>query len=409
RATKIGAETLSGGGRIDIGQAGGKGGREATGSFIGTAPLIDLLNKGDVGADRQKEVLARAEQRYKNDPAGKAAYLEANLGTMVNKDGKRVNRYLNDPELKVTRESVSTETRTKDAKNTIASQPKAIRDAEAEVTDLKRRQASGETVDPKLILDAEDKLTKATDKLSDAVKQLNGKEFGEFVTEKMLVENPEIMRHATRQQAAYMNTNYDKFTPEMMRIANKEVMENGTNEDTRQYFIRQAQLKASMFPTDLKEELKKELDAHRRATESYDATTANENARVRHFDAMEKLDARTQDILGAMSFKQIARLDDDLKSHEAMVRNYTEKHFNEIENYHKNIKQDAGSQKAQDLFAKIRRNATGHGTKATRDYMTKVNKKGSAYYDPTVPTGRGGGREDDSTTPDEEGLDDNQS
>lgn len=387
RGTKFGKNVLSGFGGIDIGEAGGKGGREATGSILGATRGIDLLNKGDIGSDRVKEVLAAADLRYKNDPAGKAAFLENNLGTMFDqKSGKRVNRYLNDSELKATRESVATETRTKAAKEAVKTQPQAIKEAEAQLANYKDQRARGETVDPAEIVKTEAKLAGATKELTDALKALNGKEFGEMINEKMLTETPELMRYATRQQVAYMNANYDKFTPKMMEIANKEVMENGANEDTRQYFIQQAKLKTSMFPTDLKGELKKEVGAYKKEIATYDELTANEAAREKHFADLEKLDGKAQDILSAMSFKEVARLDDELKSDEAMVRNYTEKHFNEIENYHKNIKQDDGTNK--ELFTRIRENATKRGTRATREYMRKANKRDSVYFDPTAPMER---------------------
>ncbi|MEK7118431.1 MAG: hypothetical protein AAB869_02365, partial [Patescibacteria group bacterium] len=228
RATKYGAKALSGFGRIDIGQAGGAGGREATGSLLGATPIVDLWNKGDVGTERVKEVLAKADQRYKNNPAGRSAYLEANLGTMFDqKSGKRVNRYLNDTELKATREAISTETRTKAAKDTIKDQPKVIRDGEAEVADLKKRGAG-----IKLIADAEKGLADATEKLTKAFKDLNGKEFGEMLSEKMLTDNPELVSYMTRQQAAYVNTNSDKYTPKTLELMNEVAMRSG-NDDLR--------------------------------------------------------------------------------------------------------------------------------------------------------------------------------
>src|SRR3989344_6152321 len=269
RATKLGQKALSGGGRIDIGQAGGKGGRAATGSILGATPIVSLLNKGDVGEAGMKEVLEKADRRYKDDPAGREAFLDANLGTMV-KDGKRVNRYQNDPEFKTQREAIATETRTKAAKESIKTQPQVIRDTEAALADLRRqeaslrqRQLSGETIDQQnfanigeKIKSAEVTLAKSVDTLSTSMKQLNGKEFGDMVTEKMTDETPEVLRHMTRQQAAYMNTNYDKFNPKIIEKVGKVIMEKG-NDDARQYLIQQSKLKTSMFPINLREELKK--------------------------------------------------------------------------------------------------------------------------------------------------------
>ena len=110
-----------------------------------------------------------------------------------------------------------------------------------------------------------------------------------------------------------------------------------------------------------------------------------------------------QDLLGAMSVKQVARSDDGFIADPALARNFTPKHFDEIENYHKNIVQDSESKKA--LFAKIRENAVKRGTKATRKYMKEANKPGSVYYDPNAPKDRVRGGNGDTATPDEELFD----
>ncbi|OGZ11538.1 MAG: hypothetical protein A2942_00785 [Candidatus Lloydbacteria bacterium RIFCSPLOWO2_01_FULL_50_20] len=415
RATKLGQKALSGGGRIDIGQAGGKGGRAATGSILGATPIVSLLNKGDVGEAGMKEVLEKADRRYKDDPAGREAFLDANLGTMV-KDGKRVNRYQNDPEFKTQREAIATETRTKAAKESIKTQPQVIRDTEAALADLRRqeaslrqRQLSGETIDQQnfanigeKIKSAEVTLAKSVDTLSTSMKQLNGKEFGDMVTEKMTDETPEVLRHMTRQQAAYMNTNYDKFNPKIIEKVGKVIMEKG-NDDARQYLIQQSKLKTSMFPINLREELKKADDTYKAEMGvvlpsleglSGDAKTAAEKERERHFDILNKLDEQKQDILGAMSFKDVSRLDDALQSDETIVQHFKPKHFDEIQNYHRNIVQDVGQK--MELLKKIRENAKTKGSAETRRYMEKEElNPDSVYYNPAAR--RGGNMSNDES------------
>lgn len=418
RATKLGKTALSGGGYLDIGEGGGKGGFKATGSALGKL-TSGTFGLGYTGTEHDKEVLAIAEERYKNDPAGKEAYLRANLGTVAKKDDKGkvierfAERYKEDSAFKGARESIDTEKRTKAAKDAVKTEPKAIRDAEAQ---LAKYKAVGMAANDPRLIEAASNLNKATTKLAEALRGINGKEFGEMVNEKMLNENPELLRHTTRQQLAYLNTNYDKYTPTMMKQANDEIMRNG-NDESRQYLIQQAKMKTSMFSTDLTGELKKELAAqsaqriefekeaaaNKKEVDTFDELTASdaqitahrdalkqfEASRIAHYDAAEKLDGRTQDILGALSPKEVARLaPDEIKSDEAMVRNYTVKHFNEIENYHKNIKQDAGAK--QKLFADIRENALKRGTAATRKYMEgAMRNSASVYYDPTAQIGTG--------------------
>ncbi len=113
RATKLGS-------RLGIGAAGGAGGFEATGSVISKATAGFY---GYQGTAAEKEVQEIAERRYKNDPAGKAAYLRANLGTEYKRDedGKirEKARYDAAGEHKELREKVKNKITTEEVKNAI--------------------------------------------------------------------------------------------------------------------------------------------------------------------------------------------------------------------------------------------------------------------------------------------------
>lgn len=394
RATKLGTTMLTGGGKISIGQAGGKGGREATGSILGSTPVLDLLNKGDVGADRVKEILAKGEQRYKNDPAGRAAFYEANLGTYF-KDGKStgLNRYENDSEFKTVREAIATQQRTQAAKDVVKNQPEVIREEKEKLATLKANGATEEE-----IKNGEKALTDATKKLKEAVDKLSGKEFAEMVTKDMLMEKdasgkmvvkPELINAMGRQHAAYLNANPEIYDQETRTAITNEAMLNGRPE-FRQYAIQQAKMGTAQLLIDLKEEMKKRVDKYDANLEVLEkelkalpsVTDADKETLARKrqeiLDLKQEHDDAVQDILGGMKPKDVARMEDRIKSHKTVVQNYTDKHLEEIENYHKNIKQDVAEKKQ--LFADIRKNAK-------KKYMDKAEKNPkSAYYNDNAKT-----------------------
>lgn len=202
RATKYGAKALSGFGKIDIGQPGGKGGFEATGSTLSKA-TVGLW--GYTGTEHDKEVLEIAERRYKNDPRGKEAYLRANLGSVSTmKDGKYVganlyekaksmiigtSRYETDTAFKATREAVATETRTKVAKQTLKDEPSKYDGAKADKARLESEKIRAGTAwtpsQEKTLIDAGTQMSSSAKEIASAIKQLTAQDIVDIGEEKM--------------------------------------------------------------------------------------------------------------------------------------------------------------------------------------------------------------------------------
>lgn len=189
-----------------------------------------------------------------------------------------------------------------------------------------------------------------------------------------------------RQQVAAMAADPDKYGATLTNMTGT-LMEHGTP-DMQNYIIQQNKLGNPQLKIDTNAELQKKISAYPKGTvadlpqgDSPEAVAA----RAKYFADKEKHDAAIGTLIGAMSPKEVARLDNSLKSNEAVVRNYTNKHFDEIESYHKNIKMDADKPEQAQMFADIRNNASTKGTKATQKYMNESAKKeGSAYYDKSI-------------------------
>lgn len=189
-----------------------------------------------------------------------------------------------------------------------------------------------------------------------------------------------------RQQVAAMAADPDKYGATLTNMTGT-LMEHGTP-DMQNYIIQQNKLGNPQLKIDTNAELQKKISAYPKGTvadlpqgDSPEAVAA----RAKYFADKEKHDAAIGSLIGAMSPKEVARLDNSLKSNEAVVRNYTNKHFDEIESYHKNIKMDADKPEQAQMFADIRNNASTKGTKATQKYMNESAKKeNSAYYDESI-------------------------
>lgn len=422
RATKAGQSAFGAAGLKAGSKAGGEGGFDAKGSILSHLTLGSL---GYTGSEHDKKVLEIAEKRFKGNPKAKEKYLRANLGSTSARDadgnligdtlaekaksmlgGKK--RYDVDSDFKDTRAKVAAEQRVAAAKENIKKLPAEMEANKKLIAQLEALQASGTALSAaqtEQLRRATGELDIAQKNLRASVESLNGKEFGEFVNEttfdKDHPENRELFQYMTRQQLAYLNSNSTAYPPQVLQDVGAGIMEQG-NEESRQYLIRQAQLKSSMFPVDLRAELKREADTYKREMGTFDPTTADAAARQKHADELQRIDGRAQDLLGALTPKEVARLDKDLKTNEVLVRNFTAKHFNEIENYHKNILQDTGTQAGQEIVAAIRKAALEAGTQPTREYMNKaMRRQDSIYYDPNAPKQKkgGGGR---GSTDDEE-------
>ena len=189
-----------------------------------------------------------------------------------------------------------------------------------------------------------------------------------------------------RQQVAAMAADPDKYGAALTGMTGV-LMKNGTD-DTRNYIIQQNKLGNPQLKIDANKELQDRVDAYssHTATSAPTGTTPEaEAARKKYYEDKEKHDSAIQNLVGSMSPKEVARLPNDLKKHDAMVRNYNNKHFDEIESYHKNIKQDTNKTEVQDMFKDIRNNANNKGTKATQKYMKETGgKPTSAYYDSSI-------------------------
>ena len=182
-----------------------------------------------------------------------------------------------------------------------------------------------------------------------------------------------------KQMLAAMAADQDKYQAPLDKVS-KAIMSSNNN-DSRQYIIQQKKMQSPAYQSvDLNDELKNTLG-------SYDAlgtlpANATPAEREKYFKSRDEYDGAVQDIMGAMKPKEIARLDNTTKSHESVVRNYTDKHFNEIESYHQNIMLDSDAPEQKSMFANMRKTAETKGTKSTQEYMKKARKNsGSAFYD----------------------------
>lgn len=316
-----------------------------------------------LGSEREKEIIETAKKRYATDPAAQRQYL-IDKGVMIeekrNKDAmKEIDRAIKTKEYKDIAVG-------KD--NAPSAQVIKIRDAEKEVHDMKAAQKRGEVVDMKKLAEAETKLETEMEVLVDALKQLTGKEFEETVNSKNIT--PEIMRAMGRNATMHVNANPDLFDKATRDQMTNEIMTNG-QEESRQYLISQSKLNAGHLPINLGTQLesrvnnyKSEMELLKNAGDSVETRTAIAKLNEEH-------DSAVQDILGGMKPKDVARLNNALKSDAALVRNYTDKHFDEIENYHTNIAGDTTDPNIARMFSKIRVNALS-GTNATKKKMNSA-------------------------------------
>lgn len=142
------------------------------------------------------------------------------------------------------------------------------------------------------------------------------------------------------------------------------------NDELRPTLANQAKLKTGPFAMNLEEQLGKQISRYDASMARITALPDGEQKNL----AMEKLktdhDSAIQDIMAGMSPKEIARMNDDIKSDGTVVSNYTNKHYDEIVNYHKNIKVDKTDEeklKTKTLLEDIGKKA--RATPAGKKYM----------------------------------------
>lgn len=316
RATKYGRAALSGGGRIDIGEAGGKGGREATGSILGSTPVLDLLNKGDIGADRVKEVMAKAEQRYKNDPAGKEAFLRANLGSYF-KGGRDtgLNRYENDAEFKQTRQTIDREKTTIKEKKNLRDGMKSYSDATADGKLNEREVIDGKETG-RTIGEA------AAQTIKDALGKLNGKEAADMLDNDQLKLKP-VIDALNNQHLAALNARTD-LNPDTIAAITNGVVAGGMN-SAQKYLRNQARLSSGngLFQVDAEKELQDLTDDYDKQKKAFDDNT-NRTPEIEKAwkDQEREMKTRVARLLGMMETNEVAEMDNALITHAMIMEQY---------------------------------------------------------------------------------------
>jgi len=319
RATKIGAETLSGGGRIDIGQAGGKGGYEATGSALSK---ITLGSYGYTGTAHDKEVLEIAERRYANDPKGKEAYLRANLGSVAKtkKDeetGKTVvterfaSRYDESYEHKGLREKVDREIAIKEHKDNLRKSAKEYGDLQKAGQVGKDEIIDGKATGKK-IGDA------AAAVIKEALSKLNGKEAADTLNNEQLKLQP-VIAALNSQHLAALNTRTD-LNPETIAAITQGVVANGTN-SAQKYLRNQSRLSTGngLFQVDAEKELEQLIaDYDKNALKLTDPAT-----RTLEIEREQReMKDRAGRLLGMMETNEVAELDNVLITHDMLMEQY---------------------------------------------------------------------------------------
>jgi len=344
-----------------LGMVGISAGAGTTRSYKTTGQVGGSMTGAYRGTENEKKLIETAKDRF-DSPAAQKAWLErkgVELDAKRNKDiGKEINRGV----------------KIEDVKKNVKDQPKEIRKAQQKLDDLKKDEKS----DIKDIIAAEATLAKETSTLVESIKQLSGKEFEETVSQEMLTENPEIVAAMGRTALTHVNANpdiYDSATRE--QIANA-AMTKGP-EESRQYLISQQKLNSGYLPVDLAKQTKdrvKDYDVRKKELKKIQGKNDTEEVRTAIQKLEEEHGSAIQDIIGGMKVKDVAKLDDALKSHESLVKNYTPKHYEAIAGYHKNIKIDRTDEekaRTQNTLSTIR--AAAMKTVSGKKYMNTEGGK----------------------------------
>lgn len=345
RATKLGQTALSGGGKINIGKAGGVGGYTATGSALSK---ITLGSYGYTGTDNDKKVLAVAEERYKYDPKGKEAYLRANLGSTSTRDaeGKLVgetvlekmksltigtSRYDESPAFKAQKQAVGREIATAEAKKNLKENITKYKNADQNTAE---GQAIGKA---------------AAEEIKKSLAALNSKEATDALDNTQLQIAP-VIAALNNQHLAGLNTRTD-LTPETIAKVTQGVVTNGTD-SARKYIRNQARLGSGQFQVDAEKELE-------RVVKDYEAKKTAFNNTPNHTPEME-VDWRAQEdalkkesgkFLGMMETDEIAGLGEELIAHEMLMSQYNSKVAQKIrEKLKNNVYNNASAAKLNTQF-----------------------------------------------------------
>ena len=318
RATKLGKTALSGGGRIDVGEGGGKGGFKATGSALAKTTFGAW---GTVGTEEEKKVLAIAEERYKNDPAGKEAYLRANLGTRSRRDaetGKLVgtsygekisslfkgeSRYEKESEFKTTRQTIEREKETVVAKDDLKKNIEVYKNADQNTAE---GQAIGKA---------------AAEVIKQSLAKLSGKEAADTLDNKQLRLSP-VIAALNNQHLAGLNARTD-LEPETVEAITKGVIVSGTP-SAQKYLRNQARLGSGNFQVDAEKELEKLSQQYDQEKKTFDANHGKANTDVLNAwkERAREMKEQTSRFLGMMETNEIAELDDALIAHEMVLEGY---------------------------------------------------------------------------------------
>lgn len=330
-----------------LGAAGVHAGKGSGNTFATTGGGLGAFG-GYRGTANEKKILDEAKARFPNNVVAQQKYIQDKLGANFNKP-----------------KSPYAEDRNKDIRNELERKVSAGNEKEL----VKSRLEEGKTIGEE-----------AAKAIRDSFTKLGAKDSVEMLSKDQL-KNPEVHKVLNKQQLAFMAANPEKYQ-EALDGASSTIMASG-GEAERQYVLQQVKMQNPAFQSvNLQNELRKRIDAYEGAVKSFDPNTTDSAVREKHFKLLEQHDSAIQDIAGAMKPKDIARLPNDLKVKPELVRNYTDKHFNEIESYHQNILQDADKPDQQKMFANIRSAAENNGTKGTQEYMKKAKgKPNSVFYD----------------------------
>lgn len=328
-----------------LGAAGINSGAGSKKSFATAGGGLGVIG-GYRGSANEEAIIKEAKARFPNNAVAQQKYIQDKLGANFNKP-----------------KSPYTEDRNKDVRNELERKVAVGNEKEQ----IKSRLEEGKTIGEE-----------AGKAIRDSFTKLGAKDSIEMLSKDQL-KNPEVHKILNKQQIAFMAANPEKYQ-EALNSASSTIMSSG-GEAERQYVLQQVKMQNPAFQSvNLQDELGKRISTYESEVKSFDPNTTDSAVREKHFKSLEQHDSAIQDIASAMKPKDIARLPNELKKKPALVRNYTDKHFNEIESYHKNIVQDADKPEQQQMFADIRTAAQNQGTKGTQEYMGKAKKKSDSVY-----------------------------
>ncbi len=324
------------------------------------------------GTEKEKELIEKAKSRYGNDPEAQKKYLEemghVELDQKRNKDVKK---------------EIERGIKIQNEKNIISN--KGHIDAEGnqkgplldEMTATKKQlaalKAEGANADVAEIEKVEGILKSQTDKLINSVKQLNGKEFEDTVTPKLLKEHPEVMSALGRTALMHVNANPDIFDQATRNQISNAAMTEGP-EESRQYLITQAKLNTGYMPVNLGGELGNRSASYTKEMADLNKLPESEWKRKAIVERKDAHESAVQDILGGMKPKDVAKLTDTAVGFDDTIAgNYTKKHLEEIAKYHEKIKMDHNDPETKRKLSELRVKVAG-GKISVKDSAGNVVK-----------------------------------